>query len=303
MRIVLGLAPFQSEVTVTAERGAMADVDRTAPIVTVRAASDFRQRPLATIGNALEGATGVMVQQSTYGQASPFLRGLTGYQVLNLVDGVRVNNTTFRSGPNQYLAFVDPSQGGRIEAMLGPASAQFGSDAMGGAIQVLTPHVRFQHEQPAAMTTGGAQPVRGERRRGARRRMRPLFLRGQKRHGLARRLAPRSSAICAPGTARDSHHVLRRLFGLDDDQIDDLLGDRQVDTGFTQSGLHAKAAARLGTDQNLDRLVPAKRSGRRARLQGSVGRARAAAVGFRSAASCSSSTRATSGSMSGASTG
>ena len=148
MRVVLGLAPFQSETTVTAERGTIADVERTAPIVTVRTGDDFRRRPLATIGNALEGATGVMVQQSTNGQVSPFLRGLTGYQVLNLIDGVRLNNTTFRSGPNQYLAFVDPSQAERIEAMLGPASAQFGSDAMGGAIQVLTPPAQFSTSGP-----------------------------------------------------------------------------------------------------------------------------------------------------------
>ena len=144
LRTVLALARFESEVTVTAGRGAIAEVDRTPSIVTVRDADEFRARPLATLGNALEAATGVMVQQSTSGQASPFLRGLTGHQVLNLIDGIRFNNTTFRSGPNQYIAFVDPSQGQRIEAMLGPAGAQFGSDAMGGAIQVLTPAADFK---------------------------------------------------------------------------------------------------------------------------------------------------------------
>jgi hemoglobin/transferrin/lactoferrin receptor protein len=248
MRIVLGLAPLQNEVTVTAERGAMADVDRTAPIVTVRAGSDFRQRPLATIGNALEGASGVMVQQSTYGQVSPFLRGLTGYQVLNLVDGVRLNNTTFRSGPNQYLAFVDPTQGGRIEAMLGPASAQFGSDAMGGAIQVLTPDVQFSRSG-SWMTTGGAGlfAASADESRGA---DASAFVRGQKVTGLVG-LSRRQLGDVRAGGGRDSHHVLHRLFGLDDEQIGSLLGDRQRETGFTQSGIYAKGSARLGTNQNF----------------------------------------------------
>ncbi|MPZ20511.1 MAG: TonB-dependent receptor [Luteitalea sp.] len=53
------------------------------------------------------------------------------------------------------------------------------------------------------------------------------------------------------GDGRDSHHVLHRLFGLNDDQIDGLLGDRHLDTGFTQSAISAKGTARLGTDQNL----------------------------------------------------
>lgn len=248
LRIVLGLAPFHSELTVTAERGTIADVDRAAPIVTVRTAADFRHRPLATIGNALEGAPGVMVQQSTYGQASPFLRGLTGYQVLNLVDGVRLNNTTFRSGPNQYLAFVDPSQGGRVEAMLGPASAQFGSDAMGGAIQVLTPQVHFSTSN-GWMATGAVNLFAGsaDQARGA---GGSVFLRGQKVTGMLG-VSHRQAGDLRAGDGRDSHHVLHRLFGLDRDQIDGLLGSRQVDTGFAQTSLYAKATARLGTDQNL----------------------------------------------------
>jgi hypothetical protein len=248
VRVVLGLAPFQSAITVTAERGAIADVERAAPIVTVRTAADFRQRPLATIGNALEGATGVMVQQSASGQVSPFLRGLTGYQVLNLIDGVRLNNTTFRSGPNQYLAFVDPSQGERIEAMLGPASAQFGSDAMGGAIQVLTPPAHFSTSGAWKMTgalnlfAGSADETRAADG--------SLFIRGRSVTGMAG-ASRRHLGNVRAGNGSDSHHVLRRLFGLDDGQIETLLGSRQVDTGFTQTGVYAKGAARLGAGQTL----------------------------------------------------
>ena len=248
LRIALGLAPMTSEVTVTADRGVTTDIARIPPVVTVRDADDFRTHPLATLGNALEGATGVMVQQSTYGQSSPFLRGLTGYQVINLVDGVRLNNTTFRSGPNQYLAFVDPSQTERIEAMLGPASAQFGSDAMGGAIQVLTPIADFQTAQ-RLRTAGGANLFAGsaDEARGA---DATLFLQGR---NVSTFLGGswRELGDLRAGEGTDSHHALRRFFGLDDNQIQGVLGDRQVDTGFSQQGLHAKVAARLRSDQNL----------------------------------------------------
>jgi hemoglobin/transferrin/lactoferrin receptor protein len=248
LRIALGLAPITSEVTVTADRGVTADTVRIPPIVTVRDADDFRRRPLATLGNALEGAAGVMVQQSTYGQASPFLRGLTGYQVINLVDGVRLNNTTFRSGPNQYLALVDPSQSERIEAMLGPASAQFGSDAMGGAIQVLTPHPEFQTTR-RVRAAGSANLVAGstDEARGA---DATMFLQGRRVSTLAGG-SWREAGDLRAGAGTDSHHALRRFFGLESDQIQQVLGERQLDTGFTHHSLHAKAAARLGSDQNL----------------------------------------------------
>ena len=53
------------------------------------------------------------------------------------------------------------------------------------------------------------------------------------------------------GDGRDSHHVLRRLFGLADEQIQEITGSRQEDTGFTQTGVHTKIAARLGPQQSL----------------------------------------------------
>ncbi len=204
----------------------------------------MRARPLATIGNALEGAPGILVQQSTYGQVSPFLRGLTGYQVLNLVDGVRFNNATFRSGPNQYLAFIEPSQAQRVEALLGPTGVQYGSDALGGIINVLTLSPAFgksfsgewQAFGASADASGGSQTklTFGTKR------VAFLFGGSWQKHNDLR-----------AGHGADSRNVLHRFFGLNSAQIVNLLGARQQDTGFTQYGWHTKAALRLSETNSL----------------------------------------------------
>ncbi|MFM7089784.1 MAG: Plug domain-containing protein, partial [Bacteroidota bacterium] len=46
---------------------------------------------------------GVFLQKTNHGGGSAFLRGLTGNQVLYLIDGIRLNNAITRYGPNQYL--------------------------------------------------------------------------------------------------------------------------------------------------------------------------------------------------------
>jgi hemoglobin/transferrin/lactoferrin receptor protein len=246
IEILLGVGRFGSEITVTAERGSVVDTQETAPIVTVR--DGLGGQPLPTIGHALTGAAGVMVQQSTYGQASPFLRGLTGYHVLNLIDGVRFNNSTFRSGPNQYIAFVDPSQMQKLEAMLGPSSSQFGSDSMGGTIQLLTPAPQFI-DVAAARTAGTVNVFAASADRSGGGDAAVVF-RGSNAFfhagGTWRELNDLRG-----GGGRDSHHVLRRLFGLEGGQIQEITGTRQVATGFSQSGANAKLAVRVGHDQNL----------------------------------------------------
>jgi len=80
----------------------------------------------------------VMVQKTAHGQGSPFIRGFTGYRNLALIDGVRLNNSTFRDGPNQYWNTIDPYSVRSIELVKGQGSVLYGSDAIGGTLNVLT---------------------------------------------------------------------------------------------------------------------------------------------------------------------
>jgi hypothetical protein len=99
LSIALTVAPVRAEVTVTVSRTNVESVQESAHLVSVRNRSDFQSRPLPTIGTALDNAPGVMARQTTAGQVSPHLRGLTGYQTLLLIDDVRLNTAIFRSGP------------------------------------------------------------------------------------------------------------------------------------------------------------------------------------------------------------
>lgn len=86
---------------------------------------------------ALWDSPGVFVQQTNHGGGSPIMRGSIGPQNLILVDGVRLNNSVYRTGPVQYLNLIDPLSVQQIEILRGPGSVLYGSDAMGGVIQIM----------------------------------------------------------------------------------------------------------------------------------------------------------------------
>ena len=96
---------------------------------------------------ALKEVPGVFLQQTNQGGGSPFIRGLTGNQTLILVDGIRVNNSTFRYGPNQYLNTIDPFSIQKVEVLRGSGSVQYGSDAIGGVVQLFTKEPAFTAQQ------------------------------------------------------------------------------------------------------------------------------------------------------------
>jgi len=124
-----------AEIVVTAKRAAEDPFlsDRTVSILNRKA---LREAAPRTTPEALWDAPGAFVQETNFGGGSPIVRGLVGPQVLILVDGVRLNNSTYRTGPVQYLNLIDPYCIDRIEVLRGPGSVLYGSDAMGGVIQV-----------------------------------------------------------------------------------------------------------------------------------------------------------------------
>jgi hemoglobin/transferrin/lactoferrin receptor protein len=99
---------------------------------------ELDERAVRTTPTALENTPGVFVQQTNYGGGAPIIRGQVGNRVLLLVDGIRLNNSTYRAGPNQFLNTVDPFSVDRIEVVRGLGSVANGSDAIGGTINVVT---------------------------------------------------------------------------------------------------------------------------------------------------------------------
>ncbi len=106
--------------------------------ITILTAANLKEAGHRTAPESLERLPGLWVQKTNHGGGSPFVRGLTGNQVLFLIDGIRLNNATFRFGPNQYFNTLDAFSLQRIEAMRGSGSVLYGSDAIGGAVQALT---------------------------------------------------------------------------------------------------------------------------------------------------------------------
>jgi len=124
--------------TITAVRAEMAAFATPYALDTVDLSGFARQRLYRSTTNAMTDVPGVMVQKTGHAQGSPFIRGFTSYHTLLLVDGVRLNNSVFRTGPNQYWNLVDPAIVQRMEIVKGPSSVLYGSDAIGGTVNAIT---------------------------------------------------------------------------------------------------------------------------------------------------------------------
>jgi len=130
-------ASRDDEITVTATR-VEREVFETPQAVTVVQETEIEQSNVLDVPDLLRFAEGIYVQRTNLGGGSPFIRGLTGKQVLILIDGVRLNNSYYRFGPHQYLNTIDPNSIERIEVVRGPGSVLYGSDALGGVINIIT---------------------------------------------------------------------------------------------------------------------------------------------------------------------
>ncbi len=106
--------------------------------ITIIPASTIQNLPVHTVDEVLRYLPGVEVQsRGAFGTQSDFsIRGSTFSQVLVLIDGMRLNDPlTAHFNSNIPVA---PSEIERIEVLHGPAAAQYGADAVGGVINIIT---------------------------------------------------------------------------------------------------------------------------------------------------------------------
>jgi hemoglobin/transferrin/lactoferrin receptor protein len=140
-----------SPMVVTA-KGGFAEPWASSPWSTDRLRVSGLRHRARTMPEALAGLPSIMVQKTALGQSSPYLRGLTGYHNVLLVDGIRLNHSAMRSGPNQYWSTVEILGSERIEVVRGPNGIIYGADAIGGVVNVLSAEPSFSN---AGMVQGG----------------------------------------------------------------------------------------------------------------------------------------------------
>jgi vitamin B12 transporter len=112
-------------------------VDETLSSVTVIEREEIERLQPQQLTDLLRGRAGIGVAESgPFGKlSSVFMRGSNSGHTLLLVDGVRMGSATTGSASWQYLP---PSEIERIEIVRGPRTSIYGSDAIGGVIQVFT---------------------------------------------------------------------------------------------------------------------------------------------------------------------
>ena len=130
------LPPPIEPVVVTATRTEI-PADHAIASVDIIDSAELQRQPTADLGDLLRMRAGVEVARlgGPGQQTSLFLRGTDSNHVLVLVDGVRINPGTIGSAAIQNIA---PELIERIEIVKGPRSALYGSDALGGVINIIT---------------------------------------------------------------------------------------------------------------------------------------------------------------------
>lgn len=115
--------------------------------ISVISAEQLRQNRYSNLAQALDGIEGVDIRQGTgkTGGLNISLRGLPSEYTLILVDGRRQNsagNVTPNGFGETATSFMPPMSAiERIEVIRGPMSTLYGSDAMGGVINIITKKV------------------------------------------------------------------------------------------------------------------------------------------------------------------
>src|SRR5258706_572116 len=112
------------------------DTSRAVEVIT---GDEILRRNGITLGDLLQEEAGVTLCSPHEGASAAVIRGLSGNQVMLMIDGVKVNNGTWSesSATREQLNLIDPSMIERIEVVRGVVSV-LGTESLGGVVNIIT---------------------------------------------------------------------------------------------------------------------------------------------------------------------
>jgi hemoglobin/transferrin/lactoferrin receptor protein len=137
--------PLHYEVTVTATR-TKRDTFETPKPVSVVTRQKIEETAPNNVTELLTDLPGVDVNGVGANQSRPVIRGLRGQRILLMEDGIRMNSSRRQQDFGEIPGMVDIAEVDRVEVVRGPASVLYGSDAIGGVINVITRFPEFDLE-------------------------------------------------------------------------------------------------------------------------------------------------------------
>lgn len=139
----LSLIGVNAQVTVTASGAEQSTFDSFQSVNSV-SANTISQRASTSIGEVLEGESGVAKRSFGTGSARPVIRGFDGDRVLVAQDGVRSGSLGSQSGDHGEP--IDTLGVERIEVVKGPGTLLYGSNAIGGVVNAISNHEDSAHD-------------------------------------------------------------------------------------------------------------------------------------------------------------
>ncbi len=131
-------SPLDADVVVTPNR-TETTLSEVGSSVTVITGDQLRRSGTASVAEALRSVTGLdVVRQGTPGGlTSVFLRGANSQQTKVLLDGIPLNDPS-NAGRSFDFSLLTVDQVERVEVLRGPQSVLYGSDAIGGVVNIVT---------------------------------------------------------------------------------------------------------------------------------------------------------------------
>lgn len=100
---------------------------------------ELQKRAEISFGEMLDGEPGIAMRSMGPTPSRPVIRGLDGDRILILQNGERMGDISETSAG--HALSLDPLSSNRIEVVRGPASLLYGSSAIGGVINIMTPDI------------------------------------------------------------------------------------------------------------------------------------------------------------------